>query len=74
MSCCRKCDRALTINPPPGDRLSSPSPPHCVWRPCDTAEQAAPDRPITIQLGVPSARRGARRAALVQRIPWPFGR
>ena len=56
---------------PPGDRLVSPSPPYFVWRPSNAAEQAAPDRH---QLGVPLARRGARRAALVSAHPWPIGR
>ncbi|MDO8777826.1 MAG: hypothetical protein Q7K57_55730, partial [Burkholderiaceae bacterium] len=42
-----------------------PIPAARAWRPCNAAEQVAPDRPTAIQLGVPLARRGARRAALV---------
>jgi len=38
----RNCAQRL----PPGDRLVSPSPPHSVWRPCNAAEQALPDRPV----------------------------
>ncbi|TBR12528.1 MAG: hypothetical protein EPO43_13645 [Rugosibacter sp.] len=47
----------------------SPSPPHFVWRPCNAAEQVAPDRPTAIHLGVLLARRDACRAALVSAQP-----
>jgi len=42
--------------------------------PLACTEQVAPDRPTAIQLGVPLARRGARRAALVSAHPLAIGR
>ena len=52
--------RACALRLPPGDRLCSPSPPRWAWRPFDTAEPAAPDRPSRLWRCALSLARGRR--------------